>query len=47
LFKQLTMIVDHESDWPTDVNAAYGVVGHHIIEAVYDIDGMKKMASAK
>ncbi len=47
LVKQLTMIVDHESDWPTDVNAAYGVVGHHIIEAVYDIDGMKKMASAK
>jgi hypothetical protein len=42
LVKHLTMIVHDESNWPTDVNSAYGLVGHHIIEAIYGIDGMAK-----
>ncbi len=39
LVKHLSMIVDHESEWPADVNTAYELVGHHVIEAVYGIDG--------
>jgi hypothetical protein len=42
LVKHLTMIVDQEAQWPADVNTAYGLVGHHIIEAIYGIEGTSK-----
>jgi hypothetical protein len=44
LLKCMTMITDHESDWPANESEAYGLVGHHIIEAVYGIHGMEKSA---
>lgn len=40
LQKHLQMVVDHKDQWPANVDEAYGMVGHHVIEAVYGFDTM-------
>ena len=38
LIKHLTAIADHPEQWPADQDAAYGMVGHHVIMALYNVD---------
>jgi len=38
LVKHLTMIADHPEQWPTDIDGAYGMVGHHVVMALYNVD---------
>jgi hypothetical protein len=38
LVKHLTMVADHPEQWPSDVDQAYGLVGHHALMALYDVE---------
>src|SRR4051812_33578619 len=38
LVRHLTMVADHPEQWPSDVDQAYGLVGHHALMALYDVD---------
>jgi hypothetical protein len=32
------MIADHPEQWPADADAAYGLVTHHVLMAIYNVD---------
>ena len=38
LVKRLTAIADHPDQWPSDVDSAYGLVTHHVLMAIYNVD---------
>jgi len=38
LLKHMTMIADHPEQWPANVDEAYGLVGHHALMALYNLD---------
>ena len=38
LMKHLNAIADHPEQWPADQDAAYGMVGHHVLMALYSVD---------
>jgi alanine-alpha-ketoisovalerate/valine-pyruvate aminotransferase len=44
LMKHLTAVADHPEQWPADQDAAYGMVGHHVLMALYNIDMPMKEA---
>ena len=38
LVKHLTMMADHPEQWPADADQAYGLVGHHVAMALYNVE---------
>lgn len=42
LLKHLTMIADHPEQWPADADTAYGLVTHHVLMAIYNVDAPAK-----
>jgi hypothetical protein len=38
LVKHLTTLADHPEQWPADADQAYGLVGHHVVMALYDVE---------
>lgn len=47
LVKHLTMVVDHKDQWPSNVDEAYGMVSHHVIEAIYGFDTISGQSGSK
>jgi hypothetical protein len=47
LVKHLTMVVDHKDQWPSNVDEAYGMVSHHVIEAIYGFETMSGQGGSK
>jgi hypothetical protein len=45
LVKHLTMVTDHPEQWPSDIDQAYGLVGHHVLMALYNVE--MPMSNAK
>jgi hypothetical protein len=38
LVKHLTMVADHPEQWPGNVDEAYGLIGHHALMALYQVE---------
>jgi hypothetical protein len=38
LVKHLQMVTDHPEQWPSDIDQAYGLVGHHVLMALYNVE---------
>jgi hypothetical protein len=47
LVKHLTMLADHPEQWPADPDQGYGLVGHHVVMALYNVEPTMDRGAAK